>query len=191
MNQAEFVRSVEREYFIVRRICDVLSPDDLAFRPSENQRSIEELLRYLSWCGYESVHQILAGENYEESQFKKTADEFLIEEFPARIGEQADLIRQAIEQLLGEDWQDRKAQYWWGQEGSLPAVLVDQPSEQDAKSFLATVGNGRESLGVDPELLVLRSDAERATGLAPGSDVLDELATVGYRVGRVILVSAH
>ncbi len=125
MNQAEFVRSVEREYFIVRRICDVLSPDDLAFRPSENQRSIEELLRYLSWCGYESVHQILAGENYEESQFKKTADEFLIEEFPARIGEQADLIRQAIEQLLGEDWQDRKAQYWWGQEGSLPAVLVE------------------------------------------------------------------
>ena len=125
MNKTDFLRSVEREYFILKLIFAQLAPTGLAFRPSANQRSIEELLRYLSWCGYESARKALAGKDYAESEHKKSAEIYPIEKFPERIDEQFTLIKQAIEQISDEDWRSRPSQHWGGQEASLQAALIE------------------------------------------------------------------
>lgn len=125
MTKTEFLQSVEREYFIIKQIHSALKSGDLQFRPSEDQRSTEELLRYLSWCGYESVRKTLSGEEYVESTHKQLAEEFPIEEFAGQIDEQLSLIKRAIERISDDDWQSQVSRYWWGQKGSLPAVLVE------------------------------------------------------------------
>jgi hypothetical protein len=125
MNKLEFLRSVEREYFIIKLIYEQLAPGDLAFRTTANQRSIEELLRYLSWCGYEAVRKALAGKDYVESKHKKAAETYPIDTFPGQVNEQFNLIIKAIGQISDEDWRNRPSQYWGGQEASLQAALVE------------------------------------------------------------------
>lgn len=64
ISREQFIQSLEKEISIIKHLSEKIPADTYDFRPSEKQRSMIELLRYLSVCGSASMHVITNGSDW-------------------------------------------------------------------------------------------------------------------------------
>lgn len=124
MNKDELIFSYKREYFIIKGIFSKISATQYSYRPTPKSRSIEELLKYLTHCGYGSLLNALK----DEAELKKHREGKAIEDltlFPEAIDAELARISDRIHRIHAKDWESGKSNYWWGPETSLQAAIVE------------------------------------------------------------------
>lgn len=127
MSPAGFATSTGRELRIAGLIFAKLEARDFAYRPTPSSRSIEELLRYLSWCGLDGVLRVLQAEAYQESALCRSAATFALAEIPQRLDHQQAEIAAAIAAVPAERWATGRSRQRWGAPCSLMEALVEIP----------------------------------------------------------------
>ncbi len=106
-----------------------IAPEKLGFRPKEGLRSIEELLRYLSWCGVESVASFFlekaetTGGNY--IYYAHYGDSLLIEQFPEAMDRQMEEIARLFTHVTEEDLLTRMIVYPWRAKAPLGEAIME------------------------------------------------------------------
>jgi hypothetical protein len=124
MTKNEFIFSLNREYFIIKGIFAKIAPTQYAYRPTPKSRSIEELLKYLTMCGYASLMRVLKDEA-ETQKLKDTAPLADLAKFPQAIDAELARISERIKKISDKDWDSGRSAYMWGPETSLQAVIIE------------------------------------------------------------------
>ncbi len=96
----QFLGSLGHETKILKHLHSKLRDGNLDYAPGENMRSTLELMRYLSWAASGPADALVHGDWSRVSRYQERASEMSAEEFPSRVDEQLETIREP-ETLLG------------------------------------------------------------------------------------------
>ncbi len=122
--------SIQLELHILGHLFAEIPKDNLLamdYRPSPGQRSLIELLRYLSYVGIGGCLAAVEGGFEGFSRVAARAEDMPAEEFPAALARQKDEIAELFAGLTDEDLANRRGKNPFGQEMSLYKALLELP----------------------------------------------------------------
>jgi len=122
--------SIELELHILGHLFSKIpaaSLEALEYRPSPGQRSLLELLRYLSYAGIGGCLAAIEGGFDGFRRVAARAEEMPAEEFPAALARQKQEIAELFAGLTEDDLVNRVSKNPFGQEMSLAKCLLELP----------------------------------------------------------------
>lgn len=99
INKEVFISSLEHEIRVIRHLGMKIKPEMLSYRPSPSQRSLIELLQYLSYVLETSVEAVITKDGSLYKARSEAAQETTLENFDERMHQQAVRIREMITSL--------------------------------------------------------------------------------------------
>lgn len=126
----EIHESIRLELHILEHVFDKIPKEDLQaleYRPSAGQRSLLELLRYLSYAGIGGCLAAVEGGFEGFRRVAARAEDMPSEEFPAAMARQKEEIAELFAGLTDEDLLTRRTKNPLGQEISLAKGLLELP----------------------------------------------------------------
>jgi len=99
----------------------------LDYRPTPEQRSTLELLRYLSFSGVTFVNAVTGDEWASYAKGAEAAKSMTADEFPDAMRQQKDDLREAFAAISDEDLADGRCTLPWGAEMSIARGLLMLP----------------------------------------------------------------
>ena len=85
ITKEQLLASMVKECDIAKHLYSKLTPEAMSYRPSPNQRTTLELLRYLAICGIAGTKCMAASDWKMFSQFSDRVEKMTPEEFPAAM----------------------------------------------------------------------------------------------------------
>ncbi len=128
ISREQFLQSLLKETSIIRHLFEKIPADTFEFRPSEKQRSMLELLRYLAVCGSASMHVITNESDwktwkpYTESSATMEPQDFL----EAMDQQDAEMTRM-LNAIPEEDFLNKEVKHPAGEVMTLGIGLVRMP----------------------------------------------------------------
>jgi hypothetical protein len=122
--------SIRLELHILEHVFNKIPKDDpqaLEYRPSPGQRSLLELLRYLSYAGIGGCLAAVEGGFEGFRRVAARAEDMPAEDFPAALARQKEEIAELFARLTDEDLMTRQTKKPLGQELSLAKGLLELP----------------------------------------------------------------
>jgi hypothetical protein len=162
ISKEQFAQSMARECDIIVHLFSKLPPEAYDYRPSEQQRSTTELLRYLSICAAAGIHCMKNGDFKLFAPFSERAKEMPPSEFPAAMARQKQEILDFFDSVSEETLLTQEAPMPGGAMLPLGAAIVNGPAKWLAaykmQLFLYAKANGLSELktsnlwrGTDPK----------------------------------------
>jgi hypothetical protein len=102
INKEIFLSSLEHEIRVIRHLGKKITPDMLEYRPSPTQRSLLELLQYLSYVLETSVEAVVKNDGSLYKTHSEMAQKTTLDNFDERMHQQTVHIREMIEELSDE-----------------------------------------------------------------------------------------
>lgn len=102
INKEIFISSLEHEIRVIRHLGLKVKPEMLSYRPSASQRSLLELLQYLSYVLEASVEAVITKDASVYKTKSDAAKETTLENFDDRMHEQTKRIRELITSISDE-----------------------------------------------------------------------------------------
>jgi hypothetical protein len=102
IDKETFLSSLEHEIRVIRHLSKKITPEMLEYRPSPSQRSILELLQYLSYVLETSVESVIKNDGSIYKTHSEAAHETTLENFDDRMHQQTIHIREMIGGLSDE-----------------------------------------------------------------------------------------
>lgn len=124
LSKDQFLAMVDDETRILKHLHGKLSSAHAGYRPSPQQRSTLELLRYLSMCGTAAARAMVDNGWTAYAAIKERADGMTFEQFPEALDRQSAEIRAILGDLTEADLSDRTATYPTGEVLPLGFALV-------------------------------------------------------------------
>lgn len=107
ITKAQLAASMVHECNVSIHLFSKLSPAALGYRPTEGQRTTEELLRYLAICGIAGTRSMAEGNWKIFEEYRARVESMTIEEFPDAMARQRDELTaffdQASDDLLARE----------------------------------------------------------------------------------------
>ncbi len=103
-------------------------PAHLSFRPKEDMRSIEELLRYLSWCGVEAVSCFILDKAEMDKNrlfYARYGDNLQLECFPEAMDMQMEEIARLFTRITEDDLYTKIVVYPWRARAPLGEAIIE------------------------------------------------------------------
>lgn len=119
LTRNEVKESVSEEIRIVRHLATKLDPARLDWRPSPDQRSTVELLRYLALCGIAPATAILEADWGVVQGFRDRHAQLGLDGFDDAMTEQETDVHALIDSIPDGDWTGREGKLPWGSTRSL------------------------------------------------------------------------
>jgi len=151
INKKEFVSSIHKEIGIIKHLYTKIPAGALTYRPSEKQRTMLELLQYLSGIYAAAVKGVRAGnaapfrEGYEKSK-SVTA-----EQFHDLMDAQAKEVEQQIHAMTEEELAGEVDLWGSGHKASRSALLLEMlikmPAAYKMQLFLYIKASGNMDIG--------------------------------------------
>lgn len=125
INRQQFLECVLSECNISKHLFSKIQADAYDFRPTENQRSTSELLRYLAVCGSASMHVMLNNSDWKTwKPYTERISEMKPEDFPAAMDAQMAEITRMINSVAEEDFTAKEAKNPMGETMTLGLGLI-------------------------------------------------------------------
>lgn len=124
--------SMQHETDIIKHLAGRLSPEQLAYRPTAGQRSMLELLQYLTYSARSPVQALLNGNWDHHAALQAEAADVTPETFAGAMDRQMVRLRELVADL-GPDDLARAGTLPWGDPTTVGAGLVDM----GLKTFVA------------------------------------------------------
>lgn len=97
-----FIQSLEHELRVIRHLASKIDISMLSYRPSETQRSLLELLQYMSYVFETSVEAIISKDGTIYRTRSEEASHMTLEQFDEKISSQSKKIRELVTSLTDE-----------------------------------------------------------------------------------------
>ena len=132
LGKDDLVATMSLECDILKHLFTKLPREDwqstLDWRPTPDQRSTLELLRYLSYCGIGACLAYCGlGTRDDWKRLSQQAEAMSADDFPEAMERQKREIVELFERLTDEDLSTRKAKNPRGQEMTLGRAVLDMP----------------------------------------------------------------
>jgi len=128
ISRQHFIDSLLKECDICKHLYEKIPQDAFDFRPSEGQRSMIELLRYLSVCGSASMHVITNGSDWKLwKPYTETAATMSPEGFPAAMDKEAEEMTKMINAIPEEDFLNLEVKHPGGEAMPLGLGMLRMP----------------------------------------------------------------
>ena len=114
LTKEEFKQACGEEIRVIRHIATKIDPAKLDWRPSENQRSTIELLRYLSLCGAGTVKALLGNDWSVIGKYQESADKMGLDGFDQAMSNQEREIGTLIDAVSPGDLSTHQCKLPWG-----------------------------------------------------------------------------
>lgn len=120
---------IKTEIETCKHLYSKVAPEHLHFRPKDNIRSLEELLRYLSWVALEPVALFTGapGESGGDLRalFVKRGEQLALEHFAEAMDEQMEEIARLFERITDDDLHTTMVVYPWRARAPLGEALME------------------------------------------------------------------
>lgn len=126
MMKQQLLDSFRTEAKRITFLASKLSPADLDFRFSAEQRSTLDLLQYLSTTAIGSAEYVINGKS-DFAAFSERAKAVTLQGFGAAMERQISELGHLLEGISEEDLRTKKAKVAWGEEMELGRALVEMP----------------------------------------------------------------
>jgi hypothetical protein len=111
----QMLNQIITECEICKHLYTKIPADGFDYRPSPDQRSTLELLRYLSVCGVMGLRAMQAGDWTIGRTYSERASHMTPEEFPAAMDRQIEEIKEVFNSISDEEFLTKEAVYPTGQ----------------------------------------------------------------------------
>lgn len=124
--------AISKEITICKQLFKKLPEGGISFKPADNMRSTEELLRYISMSAVLTLKYFTLEQNRENmasnrTAFVEKANTFDITEFPRIMDEQLQEIEELFKNISDEDLLTKTIMMPWGEEMSLERGILEGP----------------------------------------------------------------
>jgi hypothetical protein len=151
MTKDEFLDSCAHETRVIRHLAGKVLPGGLDWKPTPNQRTTLELLRYLTTCAIVPARAMVAGSWEGAEEAEHASDALPAEAVPAALDRQMADLHALLAPLSPADFLEREAELPWGQRVKLGRALVDTALKTlvayRMQLFLYAKGMGNHALG--------------------------------------------
>lgn len=111
ITREEYIESLKQEFKILKHLHSKILPGTENFRFSDNQRSILELMQYLSISTIAGLECILVGNGSPFQEYGAKSKETTLENFVEKIDEQEKAVEETFAKLTDEELQ-KSADLW-------------------------------------------------------------------------------
>jgi hypothetical protein len=116
---------MRHEVKVIRHLATKVPPGAWDWRPTPGQRSMLELLRYLTVCGSIGTTYAASGTWARAEELEKEAESVTPETFDAAMARQMALLEEVVRSIPEEDLLARDAKMPWGAPTKLGIGLID------------------------------------------------------------------
>ncbi len=102
ITKEQYIQSFIHEINVIKHLAEKITPAMLAYRPTEKQRSMLELLQYLGHIGTTGVKLSIAGSSADYQEAAKARDAVTFENFMEKMDEQAEFVKREVSALTDE-----------------------------------------------------------------------------------------
>lgn len=146
-----FINSVTNEVRIINHLYSTINSESMyEYRPSENQRSLIDLLWYMSGLVGKQIRIVLTGDTKDAGQRAISREEFKIESFPKMLNQSLSEGVEHLKNVTDDDLKEIVSLYGMP-EDEKGAYLVDfvlkQLTAYRMQLFLYIKASGREDIG--------------------------------------------
>ncbi len=99
ITKEQFTESLLKEITIIRHLASKIKEDQLTHRPTENQRSLGELLQYLSYVFATTIERLQTGDASVYMSKVEEAKNTTLENFDVKMAEQEIRIRELMSSM--------------------------------------------------------------------------------------------
>ena len=164
-SKTQFIDSVQFEADICKHLYSKTSVENLGYRPTPNQRSMLELLQYLTTCGKTPTRGLVSNDWSHLQDDLQMASQISYEGICDAMDQQTQDVKELLIEIPENDFSERTATLPNDQELILGAALVNFPlkflASYRMQLFLYLKSTGREELstmncwfGMDGEMEV-------------------------------------
>lgn len=125
ISKKELIVSMKHEVNVIKHLAGKLRSEDLEYRPSEHQRSMLELLQYLTNCASGTVKNVVTG-NWDH--IKEMAEEEVkvdLSNFNEAMDRQVEMIEEWLSEYSDEELAQKDAAMPWGTPAKGGVALMD------------------------------------------------------------------
>lgn len=98
-----FIDSFTHDIHTIKHLATKLKPEMASYRQNEGQRSMTELLQYLSFVGVAALDMILCDDAGKFAEYGKKADSVTLENFQEAMKEQERMMLELMEKFTEEE----------------------------------------------------------------------------------------
>ena len=107
VSRDNLLSAILHEINVCKHLVSKVPDDGFDYRPSEEQRSTTELLRYLATCGIGPIESMVSGDWGHYDRREEEVKEMKPEEFPTIMDQQGEAVRQAFTAISDQDLQQK------------------------------------------------------------------------------------
>ena len=123
----EFLKSVKQEIHIIKHLAAKLKTEQLDYRPTPKQRSMLELLQYLTFCAIGPARNIFSGNWDHIEAMSREANAVRLDTFAAAMDLQFEKIQTLLKNQTESELAAGDAEMPWGEPIKKGAALVNMP----------------------------------------------------------------
>jgi hypothetical protein len=124
LTKDQFLDDVRNETRIIQHLATKVLPGTQDWRPTPGQRSMKELMQYLTHCASTPVSAAVKGNWDDSPAFEKQSESVTPANFAAAMDAQMRLVESLVEPISDGQMQERDATLPWGARTKLgPALL--------------------------------------------------------------------
>jgi hypothetical protein len=128
ISREDFLQSLLKETRVIRHLFEKIPSDAFDYRPSEKQRSMLELLRYLSVCGCASMHVITTGSDWKTwKPYTDRSANLESKDFLAAMDLQDEEMKKMMSAIPEEDFLNKEVKHPTGDLMTLGIGLMRMP----------------------------------------------------------------
>ncbi|MHC4840794.1 MAG: hypothetical protein ACYTDT_07485 [Planctomycetota bacterium] len=139
------------EIKVIKHLATKVPVGGLRYKPTDGQRTMDELMQYLTVCGSLAAKGSINGNWDHAEAYSSRSKEVTQDNFAARMDEQAADLTDMLKSVPSGDWQGKDATFPWGQPVKLgDALLMTALKSLTAyrmQFFLYLKSAGRTDLG--------------------------------------------
>jgi len=123
ISKEEFIGAVQHEFSIIRHLAAKLREEDLAYRPSEGQRSILETLQYVSFIVALTIESVATGDMTLFQKSDAASKEVNLSNFDQAMAVQGDKVKTLVEAMTDEQLAE-EVDMWIKQSRALHCLMA-------------------------------------------------------------------
>lgn len=128
-HKEQVLNAIEEEFKILKHLCIKIPEGKFEFKPAENMRTVNQLLKYLTWCGLATVKSFIEGdENSPNFEFYKELSDavknFKAENFNDAMDVQLNSIKMLFEKINDEDLLTKNVMMPFGEKLPLGEAII-------------------------------------------------------------------
>ncbi len=120
------INGLQRETDIIKHIASKVSVDKLDWRPTPTQRSLGELLHYLTACAITPAYAMVDG-NWDRGKAaeEELTAQYSFETFEACMDRQMDRLHELLSPITPDEAMEKTTTLPWGEEVPLGVALIE------------------------------------------------------------------